>query len=48
MLILTPIGGGGEGEALRDAALSRLRARRADLIRACTAAALAAMTPPTA
>jgi hypothetical protein len=32
--------GGREGEALRDAALNLLRARRADLIRECTAAAL--------
>ena len=35
-----PVFNGAEGEARRDAALSRLRARRADLIRECTAAAL--------
>ena len=32
--------GGADGEARRDAALNLLRVRRADLIRACTAAAL--------
>jgi hypothetical protein len=32
--------GGAEGEARRDAALNRLRVRRAALIRECTAAAL--------
>ena len=40
MAILPPIDNAGEGEARRDAALNRLRARRADLIRECTAAAL--------
>jgi hypothetical protein len=38
MSSVSPIGA--EGEARRDAALCLLRARRADLIRACTAAAL--------
>jgi len=38
MFSLLPIGA--EGEVRRDAALNLLRARRADLIRACTAAAL--------
>ena len=40
MSSLPPIGNSGDGESLRDAALNRLRARRADLIRECTAAAL--------
>ena len=35
-----PIGNGGEGEARRDESLNLLRARRAELIRECTAAAL--------
>ena len=38
MAILSPAGADGEGR--RDAALNLLRARRADLIRECTAAAL--------
>ncbi len=40
MSILTAIGSDGEGEARRDSALNLLRARRADLIRKCTAAAI--------
>ena len=40
MISLPPIGDFDKGKSLRDAALNRLRARRADLIRECTAAAL--------
>ena len=40
MSSLPPIGDFDKGKSLRDAALNRLRTRRADLIRECTAAAL--------